>query len=171
MHQHFFPNSSSINVQVWFPAALGSKQISFFKLMSVSNPPSRLKPVDELQSCFAQRSSDDLRGTGFGVLPSGDSSGGLRQVQSRILSDLDGLPHGGQQTLASLSPQGRAETLRASDQQLHHHVGVLLHALAWCTDPAGKGRGMIKSSVKGRSEVQGRKQGHGAKCFLSACFQ
>lgn len=62
-------------------------------------------------------------------LPWSGSRGGLRQVQSWILRDLDRLLHGGQQTLSSLSSQGGTKTLRASDQQLHHHVGVLLHTL------------------------------------------
>lgn len=64
-------------------------------------------------------------------LPSGDSLWGLGKVQGRILRDLDGLLHGGQQTLTSLSSQGGTETLRASDQKLHHDIRVLLHALAY----------------------------------------
>lgn len=64
-------------------------------------------------------------------LPRSGSSRGLRQVQSGILRDLDGLVHCSQQTLSSLSPQGGAEALGTSDQQLHHHVGIFLHALTY----------------------------------------
>lgn len=67
-----------------------------------------------------------------GLIPSCDSSRGLGQVQGGVLRDLDGLFHGSQQTLASLTPQGGAEALWTSDEQLHHHVGVFLHALTWC---------------------------------------
>ena len=62
------------------------------------------------------------------------------QVQGGVLGDGDGLLHGGQQTLAPLAPQGGPEALGPADQQLHHHVGVLLHALAW-RDEGGGTRG------------------------------
>lgn len=72
-------------------------------------------------------------------LPSSDSSRSLGQVQGRIFRDLDGLFHGSQQTLTSLAPQGWAETLWTSDEQLHHHVGIFLHALTWCEEEEKKG--------------------------------
>lgn len=72
-------------------------------------------------------------------LPSSDSSRSLGQVQGRIFRDLDGLFHGSQQTLTSLAPQGWAETLWTSDEQLHHHVGIFLHALTWCEEEKKKG--------------------------------
>lgn len=74
-------------------------------------------------------------------LPSSDSLWGLGQVQGRILRDLDGSLHGGQQTLTSLSPQGGAETLRTSDQKLHHNVGVFLHTLTLDTNTSGQWTG------------------------------
>lgn len=73
-------------------------------------------------------------------LPSSDSSRSLGQVQGRIFRDLDGLFHGSQQTLTPLAPQGGAETLWTSDEQLHHHVGIFLHALTWCEDEEKKRR-------------------------------
>lgn len=73
-------------------------------------------------------------------LPSSDSSRSLGQVQGRIFRDLDGLFHGSQQTLTSLAPQGWAETLWTSDEQLHHHVGIFLHALTWCEEEKEKKR-------------------------------
>lgn len=54
-----------------------------------------------------------------------------RQIQGRRLGDLDGFLHGGQQAVPALPPQGGSETLRATDEQLDHNTGVLLHALAW----------------------------------------
>lgn len=76
--------------------------------------------------------SSPTRGNNYvGFLPGRYTSGSLGQVQGRILRDLDGLIHGGQQTLTSLSSQGGAETLRASDQKLHHHVCIFLNTLPW----------------------------------------
>lgn len=52
-------------------------------------------------------------------------------VAGRVLADLDGVFDGGQQPTAPLPPQRRPEAFGASDQQPHHHVGVLLHALTY----------------------------------------
>lgn len=71
-----------------------------------------------------------------GFLPSIDCRRGFGQVQCWILRYLDGLLHASQQTLASLSPQGGAETLWTPDQQLHHHVGIFLHTLTWYANTA-----------------------------------
>ena len=66
-----------------------------------------------------------------GFLPIIDAGGALGQVEGGIIGNLDGLLHGSEQTLTSLSPQSGAETLGTSDQQLHHHVSILLHTLTW----------------------------------------
>lgn len=47
-----------------------------------------------------------------------------------ILWDLDGLLHGSQQTIPTLSSQGWAEALGPTDEQTHHNIGILLHALS-----------------------------------------
>lgn len=47
-----------------------------------------------------------------------------------ILRDLDGLLHGSQQTVPALTSQGWAEALRPTDEQTHHNISVLLHALS-----------------------------------------
>lgn len=95
-------------------------------------------------------------------LPSSDSSRSLGQVQGRIFRDLDGLFHGSQQTLTSLAPQGWAETLWTSDEQLHHHVGIFLHALTWCEEEekkkkeekkADQWKGKLLLSPKGKVRV------------------
>lgn len=46
-----------------------------------------------------------------------------------ILWDLNGLLHGSQQTIPALSSQGRTKALRSTDEQTHHNIGILLHAL------------------------------------------
>lgn len=84
--------------------------------------------IDRLFNHWTQLEANNERNSDQ-FLPSGDSLLGLGKVQGRVLRDLDGLLHGGQQTLTSLSSQGGAETLGTSDQKLHHNVRVLLHAL------------------------------------------
>lgn len=93
-------------------------------------------------------------------LPSSDYSRSLGQVQGRIFRDFDGLFHGSQQTLTSLAPQGWAETLWTSDEQLHHHVGIFLHALTWCEEEkkkeekkADQWKGKLLLSPKGKVRV------------------
>lgn len=104
--------------------------------------------------------------------PSSDSSGGLWQVQGGIIRDLDGLLHGGQKTLASLSPQGGAETLWASDQQFHHHIGIFLHTLTWYTNAAGKRTNIYKVMIKLFTEGQARvSYGAEALGMVSSAFQ
>ncbi|TNN29262.1 hypothetical protein EYF80_060590 [Liparis tanakae] len=73
-----------------------------------------------------------------GLVPGGEPRRRLGQVQGQILRDLDGLLHGSQQTLPSLPPQGGAKTLGTPDEQLHHHIGIFLHALTWDKHRAGR---------------------------------
>ena len=91
-----------------------------------------------------------------GFLPRSDPSRGLWQVQGRIIWDLDGLLHGSQQTLASLSPQGRAKTLWTSDQQFHHHVSIFLYTLTWYRNTSSKGTEFNKVKIKLFIKRQGR---------------
>lgn len=56
---------------------------------------------------------------------------GAGQIQAGVLWDLDGLLHCRQQPVPSFSSQSGTETLGPTNQELHHHTGVLLHALAW----------------------------------------
>lgn len=54
-------------------------------------------------------------------------------ISGWILWDLDGLFHGSQQTITTLSSQGRAETLWPTNEQTNHNIGVLFHAFS-CKD-------------------------------------
>ena len=56
-----------------------------------------------------------------------------------VLRDLDGLLDCCQQTVTPLPSQGGAEALGSTNQETHHHVGVLFHALPCESEGRGKG--------------------------------
>ena len=62
-------------------------------------------------------------------------------VSGWVLRDLDGLLDGCQQAVAALPSQGGAEALGPTDQEAHHHVGVLFHALPCESEGRRKKRG------------------------------
>lgn len=53
-----------------------------------------------------------------------------RSISCWIFGDLDGVLHGSQQTVSTLTSQGWAEALGTTDEQTHHDVSVFLNALS-----------------------------------------
>ena len=49
------------------------------------------------------------------------------EVDGWVLRDLNGALHGRQQTISSFTPQGGAEALGASDEQLDHDTSIFFH--------------------------------------------